>query len=153
MIRIVVLSLAASVSGCFCVDTCSRGTTFETVTLVAEPAADAGRLSFTFTKGTANLPDSYFASALAAPLSSVPATDAGWVEPTSATFVAPDRFDVTLPRPVNDLVNFRLSFPDRRDFLQCTHPGAGDSYELDLTFDRSASPPFGWKQQARLGPI
>lgn len=153
-LRIVLFSLAASVSGCFCADTCSPGTTFESVALVGDPAPDAGVISITFTKGTAKLPDGYYAvgAPLAANALSEP-PDGGWVDASKATFIAPDRFDVVLPRPVGDAAKFGLEFPDRRGFLQCSHPGAGDSYRLELSFDRAASPSLSWKQAVRLGPI
>lgn len=151
--RIVLLSLVASVSGCFCVDTCPRANNFEQVSLTNEPAVDAGVLSLTFTRSAANLPDPYYAAATPDVLSSTERLDAGWVVPTRVIFSSPDRLDVSLPRPVGDTVKFRVGFPDRRKFIQCSHPGSDDSFLLEVGFDRAAMPTFSWTQRADLGPI
>ncbi|MBM4776913.1 MAG: hypothetical protein GQE15_04345 [Archangiaceae bacterium] len=151
--RIVLLSLLASVSGCFCVDTCPRANNFEQVSLVSEPAADAGVLSLSFTRSAVNLPDPYFAAASPGALNGLEQPDAGWVVPTSVGFSTPDRLDVALPRPVGDVVKFRLGFPDRRKFIQCSHPGSDDFFLLEVGFDRAASPTFKWSQSVDIGPI
>jgi hypothetical protein len=148
--RIVLLSLIASVSGCFCVDTCPKRDSVETLMLATSPEPDAGALAFTFTRSSLNLPDEYFRAATAG---RAPESDGGWVTPTAATFTAPDRYEVTLPRAVGDLVRFRLELPDREGVLKCSHPGAPDSYLLDVTFDRAATPTLSWAQSVRLGPI
>ncbi|MBL8933264.1 MAG: hypothetical protein JNM69_01850 [Archangium sp.] len=151
--RIVLLSLVASVSGCFCVDTCPRANNFEQVNLVTEPAADAGALALTFTRSAANLPDPYFAAAAPGLLNGAEPPDAGWVVPTGVVFTSPNRLDVSLPRPVGDAVKLRLGFPDRRKFIQCSHPGADDFFLLEVGFDRAASPTFKWSQSVDIGPI
>ena len=151
--RIALLSLVASVSGCFCVDTCPRANNFEQVTLASEPAADAGVISVSFTRSAVNLPDPYFAAASPGLVNGIEQLDAGWVVPTSVSFSTPNRLDVSLPRPVGDVVKFRVGFPDRRSFVQCSHPGADDFFLLEVGFDRSASPAFTWSQSVDLGPI
>lgn len=151
--RIVLLSLVASVSGCFCVDTCPRANNFEQVSLTNEPVADAGVLSLTFTRSAANLPDPYYAAASPGLLSGIETPDAGWVVPSGVIFSSPNRLDVSLPRPVGDAVKFRVGFPDRRKFIQCSHPGADDFFLLEVGFERAAMPTFSWTQSVDIGPI
>jgi hypothetical protein len=151
--RIALLSLIASLSGCFCVDTCPRANNFEQVSLANQPAADAGVLSLAFERSAANLPDPYFAAASPSALKGTESLDAGWLVPMGVVFSTPNRLDVSLPRPVGEVVKLRIGFPDRRKFIQCTHPGADDFFLLEVAFERSTSPTFGWTQSVDLGPI
>jgi hypothetical protein len=118
-------------TGCPFSDTCSEGPTFENPHLAngieTIDGKDALRVQWTTpTSGIGSeLPESYFASPNVSGADSASATG-----PEEITVIIGDlaaRLGTS-----NDLV-IQLAFGDRRGVVSCKHPGADDTYLLDIT--------------------
>lgn len=119
------------------VDTCNDGETFQELHLVSGletiDGKDAVRIGWAPGPGRAQeLPQDYFAD-----------VQAGEGADT-ATLTGENELTVVLGNievpPPSSTVTFTLYFPDRRGYIDCTHPGAPDDYLLtvDLHFDATS---------------
>lgn len=141
--------LLVASSGCAVPDPCAPGALFETVQQV-DPDSATRIVSLSFVSGSAQQPSSYYAKVTPSSRQYLNPNDPRWEVPESATLATPTRFDVTLPRTVNDGVRFRLAFPDRRD-PTCSKKDRRDEYVLDVTIDRKAGGYFHWQELVLVG--
>lgn len=131
-------------------DDCGDGDTFREVRV--EDAVD-GSLTVTWSRGDgygAALQASYFEEAV------VDLTgDPSVATLTSATFEAPRTFHLAVdgPREGTSVVSLRL--PDRLGYTECTHPGTGDSWflELALRFEAGKLVSFESSERRSFGPL
>jgi hypothetical protein len=162
LLAIALLTLALGCSDGPGEDSCNGGDAMSTP-LVAQDfdaTAAAPTLSLTWSAGTgrgAQLPASYFDDVMVAP-----ETDAvvrGLI--TGVTHTAAREIVVTFIDLSNFLtsqsqLSFTLQFPDRRQFIDCQHPGMADRYllEVTLSFDSNgALTDQQLTQRAELGDI
>lgn len=131
--------------GTGCADTCNRGDAFSEPRLVdgVERGLDSSFVRITWDVGTrvgAELGDDYFAAVTVGE-----GSDEGGCVVEAARYEAPRTLIVDLcDRTVaaeGETWTFSLMFPDRRDFVECTHPGQSDQTALAvaLTFDSSGA--------------
>lgn len=64
----------------------------------------------------------------------------------------------SIPSDSTKQFSFHLSFPDRKGYIDCEHPGAPDSYRLDISMklnyddnNRLAVTDFNWNEQLMKG--
>lgn len=134
-------------TGGFGPDTCSGGVnmTDPTLSMPFDPEGQPTDLVFEWQEGTDNgalLPPEYFEQVAIDPF-----TDQEVVAALVQELGAIDdrqirvRFgDLTDYRALNDGLTLVLLFPDRRDFIECTHPGMEDRYLLTIDVDWSVDP-------------
>ncbi|MBM4776841.1 MAG: hypothetical protein GQE15_03985 [Archangiaceae bacterium] len=137
------------VTACVAPDPCAAGALVERVQEL-DPASTTRVVSLDFESGSAQMPKSYFAKVTPNSRQYLNPNDPRWVVPEVVTLATPTRFDVTLPRPVEDGVRFRLGFPDRRDPM-CPPQPRRDEYVLDVTIDRTAGRYFHWQELVLVG--
>jgi hypothetical protein len=142
------LSLVSStVSGCIFQDTCNKGETFNDLTLGSEFIEEGeGDISLLIewslgSKKGADLPDAYFEAAL--PSSCVGRSDDCIPSITDVAYSGPQQFKVWFPEDVKTTfadsnLEFFITFSDREDYIDCTHPGAGDYYTLNVSLTLDA---------------
>ena len=124
-------------------DTCSTGENMTNPRVTGEPDAlsDAPELRIAWDAGTGRgneLPASYFDA-----VSVAPETDPAVVGSIAAVEHSTEREITVRFQDISTLAGqpgglaLTLEFPDRREFIDCTHPGMEDRYLLDvqLTFD------------------
>ena len=124
-------------------DTCTSGENMTNPRVTGEPdalsAAPELRIAWDAGSGRGNeLPPSYFDA-----VSVAPETDAAVVDSIAAVEHPTERELAVRFHELSTFagqaagLGFTLQFPDRRGFIDCTHPGMEDRYLLDvqLTFD------------------
>lgn len=121
-------------------DTCSGGENMSNVRLDpgAPPSPGAARVELLFDPGTgvgARLPDGYYAAAVA---EDHQGADGGSVV-SSVSLVTTGRLRLELERELGAGVGTRLRLPDRRQFIDCRHPGQEDRYYLDVAITSGLS--------------
>ena len=79
---------------------------------------------------------------------------------TSASYVAErsiivNSIELSTHLQTHDTISFSLAFPDREEFIGCTHPGMKDIYLLDvhMTFDGAALTTLELEEKILLGDI
>lgn len=88
----------------------------------------------------AQLPDAYFADVIVAPDTEAEvATRIAGVTLTAPRELTVSFTDLASYLAGHDTVAFALQFPDRATVLDCTHPGPGDRYRLEVTLRFDAS--------------
>jgi len=123
-------------------DTCTQGDNMTDPRLVndLEPANGASQVRITWDPGTgvgADLPDAYFSAVNLGESAGTPITQSDLirsVQLTASRELTVTFQDTFVPATVG-MANFRLFFPDRRDFITCSHPGDTDRYFLDVTLE------------------
>jgi hypothetical protein len=115
-------------------DTCNVGKTFGAVRFddAHPPTAAATTFDLRFEKGTekgATLPDAYFdgGSAIKNILPD------GGLTVTTVNFIESGHLRVNLTQPLGEGVDFAISYPDRRGFIDCAHAGGPDRTRLELS--------------------
>jgi hypothetical protein len=119
------------------VDSCNDGVTFSEIDLVNAietiGGKDAVRIVWSLGPGRAQeLPADYFAA-----VQVVEGADTATLTDENELTVVLG--DIEVPPPSSSL-RFSLRFPDRRDYIGCTHPASPDAYtlEVDLHFDAAS---------------
>jgi len=134
--RLALAAMAVSVallSGCR--DTCNDGDTFRELQLVSGmevvDGKDAVRIGWAPGTGRGkDLPEDYFAAV------DVQDAEAAMLTGENEITVLIGNLEQPIP---GSTVSFSLIFPDRADYIECTHPGAPDTYyiHVDLHFGAS----------------
>jgi hypothetical protein len=151
-------SSGGSSSSGFGGDNCTQGDNMTSPALAGglEQGSDGAQVRILWDPGTgrgAELPSSYFDTVTvegpdAAAVSQVKLTKEREI---TVTFV-----DLAPILAAQSSLSFSLVFPDRREFIMCSHPGMADRYLLDvtLTFDQNgAIAGSELKQHIQLGDI
>jgi hypothetical protein len=122
-------------------DSCTGGSNMSNPRLVngLEPAAGGSLLRITWEQGTdqgAQLSSDYFAAARVSSDTTTAVqgliSDVSLTEERQLTV----RFRNLGPYLVeHDTLEFALAFPDRRDFISCSHPGMDDEYLLRVRLE------------------
>lgn len=121
-------------------DTCTPGDNMTNPRLVngLETVNDQRQIRISWDPGTGageTLPDAYFAAVNLGESAGLPLTQTALIRsvqltsPRELTVIFQDPFN---PASAGDVI-FRLYFPDRRDYVSCSHPGDADRYYLDVT--------------------
>jgi len=134
--RWVMMSLVAlaGLTGCPA-DTCSGGDTLANARFDAAspPQATASTFDVLFDKVSsgpaAKLSDSYFGQGTPHNAGGVD----GGVSVRAVQLVDRDRLRFGLSGPLGAGTSVFVDFPDRKGFMQCTHPGADDVYTVKFT--------------------
>ena len=150
------LTLALVANAIACRDTCSAGDT------LANPRLDAARppieteTSFDVlfdrvaSGPAAALPSDYFGQGGARSVGEGSADGGVLVQ-----LVEPGRLRFELDRPLAAGVEVVVELPDRRGFIECTHPGAPDVYRVDFSLTRGLAAGYRLEvtQNVDLGPL
>lgn len=153
--------VVASTPGCSASDTCTQGDnmTDPRVSGTFDSAAADPEFTITWDTGTergADLPNDYFAQVeLSAETSAevVPLIESvTYSEPRNITV---SFNDIAPYLAEQDTLTFTLEFPDRIRYIDCTHPGMGDNYLLEVTlnFSRGEFTGANFRQVVQLGAI
>lgn len=127
------LVAVALLSGCR--DTCNDGETFRDLRLLGGievlDGQDVVRIGWSPGSGRGDdLPEGYFAAV------EVQGADSAMLTGENEITVVLDSLEQPVP---SSTMSFSLVFPDRRDHIECVHPGAPDTYYIlvDLHFGPS----------------
>lgn len=114
-------------------DTCNGalGNTFNTILFDSTQTADDALTVHFKVETLADLPESYFTNTVASDSATTAQTAAIKLNQTSLALTLSETAR-PLPNETRNL-NFTFTLPDRRNFIDCQHPGSADIYFLNIS--------------------
>lgn len=141
-------------------DNCGGGANMTDPTLGSafDPDGVPADLLIEWAEGTgrgAELPPDYFEQVFIAPSAEPLVVESIQEASVVAQRQIRVRFDdLSELRATQNGMSFSLGFPDRRDYIDCSHPGMADQHLLDIDIDWSGTPvTVEMTERVVLGPI